>query len=85
LGIWVISWTGRKRTLARRRVDALDPQCAEGALAALAVAVGVLHRPLDRLLGDADRILAAAVVALDLFQHLLVLGVGRDAALDACH
>src|SRR5215471_14435195 len=71
--------------LARRRVDALDPKGTEGALAALAVAIGVLHRLLDRLLGDADGILAAAVVALGLLQDLLMLGVGRDAALDACH
>src|SRR5262245_39318285 len=30
--------------LARRRVDALDPKRTKGALAALAVAIGVLHR-----------------------------------------
>ena len=71
--------------LAHGRVDALDPERAEGALLALAVAIGVLHRLLDRLLGDADRILAAAVIALGLLQDFLVLGVGGDAALDACH
>src|SRR5262245_30497952 len=71
--------------LARRRVDALDPKRTEGALAAFAVAIGILHCLLDRLLGDADGIFAAAVVALGLLQDLLVLGMGRDAALDACH
>src|SRR5262249_9658429 len=71
--------------LAHRGVDALDPEGAEGALLALAVAVGVLHRLLDRLLGDPDRVLAPAVVALGGFQHLLVLGMGGDAALYACH
>src|SRR6266478_9640067 len=38
--------------LAHRGVDALDPQPAEGALLALAVAIGILHGLLDRLLGD---------------------------------
>src|SRR5579871_5937456 len=71
--------------LARRRVDALDPQRAEGALAVLAVAIGVLVRLLDRLLGDADRILAPAVIALGGFQDLLVLGMRGDAAFDASH
>src|SRR5581483_5663439 len=71
--------------LAHGGVDALDPQGTEGALAPLAVAIGVLHRLFDRLLGDPDRVLAAAVVALGLLQDLLVLGVGGDAALDACH
>src|SRR6266545_4631892 len=52
--------------LAHRGVDALDPKPAECALLALAVAVAVLQGLLDGLLGDADRILAAAVVALGL-------------------
>ena len=60
-----------------RGVDALDPQRAEGALAPLAVAVGVLVGLLHRLLGDADGVLAAAVIALGGLEDLLVLGVGR--------
>src|SRR6185312_3367813 len=62
-----------------------DPQRAEIALAVLAVAIGVLQRLLDRLLGDADCILAAAVKALGGLQDLLVPGVGGYAPFDACH
>ena len=51
----------------------------------LAVAIGVLHRPFDRLLGDADGVLAAAVEALGGLEDLLVLGVGGDATFDAGH
>ena len=50
--------------LAHRRVDALDPERAERALLTLAVEVLVLQRLLDRLLGDPDRVLAPAAVAL---------------------
>src|SRR5208283_2183481 len=71
--------------LAHRRVDPLDPQGAELALAVLAVAVGVLHRLVDGGLGGADGILAAAEEALGLLQNLLVLGVGGYAPLDARH
>src|SRR4029079_14587889 len=49
--------------LARGRVDALAPERAERALLTLAVAVLILQRLLDRLLGDADRVLAPAVIA----------------------
>src|SRR5579862_8091467 len=70
---------------AHRRIEALDPQCAEGALLALAVAEGILARLLYRLFGDADGVLAPAVIALGGLEHLLVLGMGCDAALDACH
>ncbi len=68
-----------------RRVEALNPERPEGALAPLAVAVGVLVGLLDRLLGDPDGVLAAAVKALRLLEDLLVLGVSRHAALDAGH
>ena len=61
------------------RVQALDPERAESALAPFAVAEGVLVRLLDRLLGDTDRILATAIVALGGFQDFLVFGVRRDA------
>src|SRR3984957_20976289 len=39
---------------AHRGIEALDPQCAEGALLALAVAEGVLPGLFDRGLGGAD-------------------------------
>src|SRR5487761_2048386 len=68
-----------------RGVQALDPQRAEGALAPLAVAEGVLAGLLDRLLGDADGVLAAAVIALGGFENFLVLGVRSDATFDAGH
>ncbi len=70
---------------AHRRVEALDPERTEGALAPLAVAEGVLVGLLHRLLGDADGILAPAVKALGGLEDLLVLGVAGDAAFDACH
>src|SRR5271169_4519362 len=44
-------------------IEALDPQGAEGALAPLAVAEGVLACLLHRLLGNADSVLAPAVIA----------------------
>src|SRR5690606_4047162 len=69
--------------LAGSRVDALDPQGAEIALAVLAVAVGVLQRLFDRLLGDADGVLATTVKALGGLQDLLVLDVAATAALYA--
>src|SRR6185312_1527779 len=70
---------------ARRRVDALDPQRPERALADPAVAVGVLAGLVDRGLGGADGVLAAAPEALGLLEDLLVLGVGDDAPFHACH
>ena len=71
--------------LADSSVDALDPEGAEVALAALAIAIGVLLRLLDRLLGDADRILATAIVALRGLDDFFVLGVGGNAPFDAGH
>src|SRR3954467_4059264 len=68
-----------------RGVDALDPQRPERALLHLAVAIGVLTGLLDGLLGDADRVLATAVIALRLLQDPLVAGLGGGPALDACH
>ena len=59
--------------LAHRRVDALDPQRAEFALAVLAVAVGVLQRLVDRSLGGADGVLAAAEETLGGFRTFLCL------------
>src|SRR6266850_4816304 len=43
-----------------RGIEALDPERAEGALLALAVAEGILAGLLDRSLGGADGVLAAA-------------------------
>src|SRR5690606_35702588 len=71
--------------LACRCVDALDPQSAEIALAGLAIAVSILQRLLDCLLGDADSILAAAVETLGCVQNFLVLGMGGNAPLNTCH
>src|ERR1700677_4241792 len=59
-----------------RRVQTLDPQRAECSLAPLAVTIGILVGLLHRLLGDADRILAPAVIALGGLEHLLMLGMG---------
>src|SRR3712207_6576015 len=66
-------------------VEALDPQSAEGALLVATVTRRILHALLDRLLGNADRILAAAVEALGCLENLLVLGVGGNAPFDAGH
>src|SRR6185312_2620388 len=70
---------------ADRGVDSLDPQGAEAALLHLAVAVGVLPGLLDRLAGDPDRVLAAAVIALRIVEDALVLGAGGYTPFDACH
>ena len=78
-------FVGGTLTVTRSRIDALDPERTEAPLLYLAVAIGVLHRLLDRLLGDPDGILAPAVVAASLFQDFLVLGMGRNAPLDARH
>src|SRR5262249_27273958 len=68
-----------------RGVEALDPERPEGALAALAVAVGVLLRLLHRLLGNADGVPPPAVVAFGGLVDFLVLGVSGDATFDAGH
>ena len=70
--------------LARRGVDALDPQRPERPLADLAVAVGVLAGLIDRGLGRADGVLAAAVETLGLLENFFVPCVGRYAPCDAC-
>src|SRR5262245_15423335 len=68
-----------------RRVQALDPKRAECALSPLAIAEGVLVRLLHRLLGDANRIFAAAIVTLGGLEDFLVLGMRCDTTLDAGH
>src|ERR1700758_1775813 len=72
-----------KRT--NRGVEALNPQSAKAALAPLAVAIGVLVGLLDRLLGNPNRVLAAAIIPLGGLEHFLVLGMGGDSAFDASH
>src|SRR4051812_1789899 len=66
-------------------VDPLDPERPERALLHLSVAISVLAGLLDRLAGDPDGVLAAAVIALRLIQQPFVLGAGGHPALDACH
>src|SRR6185369_6906935 len=66
-------------------VDPLDPQSAEVPLLHLAVAVGILPGLLDRLAGDADGVLAPAVIALGLVEQALVLGPGGHTPFDSCH
>src|SRR5262249_11814050 len=68
-----------------RGVQPLDPERAESALLALAVAERILPGLLDRLLGDADGVLAAAVIALGGLVDFLVLGVRGHTAFDARH
>src|ERR1700742_4674676 len=70
---------------AHRGIEALDPECAEGALPALAIAECVLAGLFDRLLGSANGILAAAVIALGGLEDFLVLGVSGHTAFDARH
>src|ERR1700736_6208312 len=70
---------------AHRGIEALDPQCAEGALLALAVAEGVLPGLFDRGLGGADGVLAAAIKTLGGLVDFLVLGVSGHTAFDARH
>src|SRR6185437_8594705 len=60
--------------LAAGRVDALDPQGAEIALALLAADVVVLQRLVDRGVGRGDVVLAAAAEALGLLQDFVAAG-----------
>src|SRR5262249_46382987 len=68
-----------------RCIEPLDPQCAERPLAPLAVPVGVLVGFLNCLLGDTNRVLAAAEITLGGLENLLVLGVGGYTPFDAGH
>src|SRR3974377_2159452 len=70
---------------SHRCIEALNPERTEGAFPALTVAVRILVCFFDRLLRDPDGILAPAVETLRGLEHLLVLGMGGDAAFDACH
>jgi hypothetical protein len=62
----------------RSRIDAGDPQCAELALLGATVAVGVLARLDDRLLGSAEYLAAGVVIALRLGQDLRLVCVDYD-------
>src|SRR5438309_2025546 len=70
---------------AHRGVDARDPQRAEGALLVATVAVGVLPRLHQRLLGYAIDVLAAAAESLGLLEDFLVARARRDSTLDSWH
>src|ERR1700733_2076711 len=74
-----------KAVEARGGIDARDPQCAELALVLPPVAVGVLARLDDRLLGRAVYLAAGVVVALRLAENLLVTPSGRHATFHSCH
>src|SRR5678816_4472594 len=63
--------------LAHRRVDARDPQRAERALLVAAVAVRVLPRLHQRLLGYAVDVLPAAAETLGLLEDFLVARARR--------
>src|SRR4029079_16517138 len=71
--------------LAYGCIEPLDPQRPKRPLAPLAIPVGVLICFLDRLLGDANRVLAAAVISLGGLENLLVLGVGGYTPFDTGH
>src|ERR1700722_14757940 len=68
-----------------RRIDARDPQRAEFALVRPPVAVGVLARLDDGLLGRPIDLAPGVVVALGLGKNFLVTTSGRHATLDSCH
>src|SRR5690606_18897374 len=71
--------------LADTGVDTLDPERTEIALPRAAVAIGILAGLLHRLIGDAEGILAAAIIAFCLLDDLAVPGMGGDAPFYARH
>src|ERR1051326_3691991 len=71
--------------LAHRGVDARDPERADLALLLPAIAVGVLPRLHQRLLGDAVDVLPAAAEPLRLLEDFLVARTRRYASLDSWH
>src|SRR5262249_48368626 len=68
-----------------RGVDALDPELSEVALARPAVAVGVLQRVHDLLVGSAVAPALVAVVALRLLENGAAVLLAVDGALDPGH
>src|SRR5690606_9843652 len=71
--------------LARRRIDALNPERAEIALSVAPVAVGVLQPLLDPAQRQPETVLAPPPVALGLGDDFLVPRLGGDSTLDPCH
>src|SRR5256885_12917902 len=66
-------------------LDRGDPHRPDLALLGAPVAVRVLRRPLDRLLGRLPQLAAPAEVALGELHHLLLALEARDVAFDAGH
>src|SRR5690606_31109482 len=60
-------------------IDALDPERTEIALLGPAIAIGVLACLLDRLIGDAEGILATAIIAFRGLENFTVTGVRSNA------
>src|SRR2546428_420831 len=75
----------RELVQPRGGVDADDPEAAEVALLAAAVPVGVLLRPLDRLLRRLPELGAPAEVPLGELHHLVLALQARNVAFDAGH
>src|SRR5262249_4521338 len=71
--------------LAHGGVDALNPQGAEIPLLQLAADIGVLHRTVDGGIGAGDRVLAAPVEALRLFEDAFSAAVRGDGARSFWH
>ena len=70
---------------ARAGIDALNPKGAEIAFAVAAVAVLVLHGPLEPLFGDAKAALGAAAKAFGFGNDFLVAGAAGDFTLGTGH
>src|SRR5690625_5869857 len=75
----------RQTVFAGSRVDALNPQAAEVALALAAVTVAVLAGLDDSLLGYAKRLAAGTIIALGPAQHLAVAATGGYRTFYSCH
>src|SRR5690554_5642318 len=71
--------------LTRGRIDAGNPQRAEGALSVAAVAIGELTGAHDRLLGNAKYVAAATTIAFGCGQNFFVTGTCGDTAFDSRH
>src|SRR5688572_3147988 len=71
--------------LARRGVDADDPEPPEIALLVLAADIGVLRRGVDRLLGCAIQLALGLVKAFRTRQQLFPLGPGNCSSFDSRH
>src|SRR5262245_32105364 len=70
---------------ARGRVDALDPECAEVALALLARAVHVHPRVLDRLVRDRVAVLPLAAEALGPLEDAVTAAASFESSFSAGH